>query len=417
MISLSWLQHKEQQEQWPENDQLETARALRFTTYDHEPVGRFLVGRLNLSVPGFVVLALVATACLHLIAVLLYTVLFPSALPDLARFQYTEWPSVIFSWVVIPLILAFYPWMTRVTGRIIADLCLDGVVEREKNSLRALVLDGRHSLKHNLCDKRWTYAALGVAALWSFAAIGIGFSGQWRATLRVGSDIWLFNMVTIPGFAIALYMLGIIVARELATIHGLYRLFNERLPGGKASETIRVRPWHPDGCGGLHRLNGYSIRFSYLIALCGFGLLLATYLSVRTFTLTGSLKHDPILWLAIAIYLVLAPAVFFLTLGSAHRAMLRSKTEHLRVISEQLDQEYRSAKSNLAAESGVLVAYTEKVKRLHELCNLTAKFPVWPFDATTLRRFAVAVIAPFGTTGISIGLNVAVNFFSRVLKN
>ena len=102
--------------------------------------------------------------------------------------------------------------------------------------------------------------------------------------------------------------------------------------------------------------------------------------------------------------LVGAPILFFLTLGSAHRAMQRDRTKHLRAISEQLDAEYQRIRNSIVGDAAHLAESIEKVKHLREVHELTAKFPVWPFNVASVERFIATVGSP-----IIIGGSVAVS--------
>jgi len=86
------------------------------------------------------------------------------------------------------------------------------------------------------------------------------------------------------------------------------------------------------------------------------------------------------------------------------------KVESLRGISEQLDIEYEKTHRVYKKSSSILAASAEKVRLLHELYELTDKFPVWPFDTATIRRFATAWIAPFLIVALSVGIQTLVKF-------
>lgn len=393
----------------PNDSREETARSLHFDTFDHDPLGKLLVGTLKLNPLGVAALAVFVTGISYLVAALLYALLLPAALSDWARFVFTEWYMVALWWAVIPAGLAFYPWVTRVTGSLFAGLYIAGVVQRDYNEVRNLVCQSRASVRSHICDKRWTYAAISVALVEVIIWTITGLVGRdWDKTPYIGHDIWLHYVILIPATLGANYMLYIMVAREIATIRGLFRLFNEGRDGGRGVERVNVQPWHPDGCGGLGRLRDYAIRFSYLVAIVAVALLLLIYDSVSMYGIRGSLINDPGMWAGIVAYVVLAPGLFFLTLGSAHRAMLSEKHSRLRAISTQLDREYQNTSSNLSAEGAVLGTSLDKIKRLHDLYELTVKFPVWPFDLATLRRFGTAVVAPFITVAVSASIERAI---------
>lgn len=399
------FQYREPEEEQTDNPRSKTARSLRFDTFDHDPLGKLLVGTLKLNPLGVAALAVLVTGIIYLVAALLYALLSPASLSDWARYVFTKWYVVALSWVVMPAVLAFYPWVTRVSGSLFADLYIAGVVQRDYNEVRNLVCQSPASVKNHICDKRWTYAAIGVAlvavSIWTYTGL---VGRDWDITPYIGHGIWLHFVLLIPAALVGNYMLYIVVAREIAIIRGLYRLFNEGRGGDKEVERVNVQPWHPDGCGGLGQLRDYAIRFSYFLAMVAVVLLLFTYISIDDYGFRDSLITDPGMWAGIVAYIVLAPGLFFLTLGSAHRAMLSEKRSHLHQISNQLDREYQNTRANLSADSAVLGASLDKIRRLHDLYDLTVKFPVWPFDLATLRRFGTAVVAPFITVALPVGI-------------
>ena len=394
-----------------ESARAESALKLSFSTYEHDPLGGLLLGRLHLSPLGAVALGFIFLALSHAAAYFLYLSLLDSAFPKFEQLIEEEWPFVAAAvalnlFVVLP-IYGFYVWVSRATGKIYSDLYSDGAVDGSPDELYRLVVDGENSLKRRACRVEWTYAAVAVTVL----AIGgwtlVGYLGVWESIPNIGNDVWLLHLSILPVTFVEAYMICIIVAREIAVIRNLYKLLGDRPGGPQSKEVIRVQPWHPDKVGGLGGLNDYAIRFSWFIAVIGFGLALLSYQALRAATLASS--YD--LWIAIAVYVVLVPTLFFLALGSAHRAMLREKNSSMEMISNQLNAEYQAIQSILAkpikASGGVtdVASSVTNVKHLQELYELTDRFPVWPFDATTIRRFATAVSSPL-VAGVIVGLIV-----------
>jgi len=406
MSMLRFVQYPERDEEeseWQTHPRWEIAKKLLFETYRNEPLGSFLIGKLKLNPIGMFVLVVFGVALIQGLGLLLYSIIPWLDVSLLIRFLYFEWPIFALSWIVIPLILAFYPWVVRTIGRLFAGLYMDGVMARDDKELCDLV----DLARNRISNKQWTYAAI-ILTLASLAILVLtGFvRGDWDKTPGIDFDIWLYYIVQLPGVSIAGYIVYIIVAREIATVHSLFQLFNDSAGGYKTVKTVNVRPWHPDRCGGLGRLNKYAIRFSYFIALIALGLLLFTYFSLSKFEydISKSLINDPGLWAAIIAYVILAPSLFFLTLGSANRAMHREKVNHLHEISAQLDVEYEKTHQVYSERSSILADSLEKVRLLHELYELTDRFPVWPFDAPSIRRFVTAWIAPFITIALSAGI-------------
>jgi len=409
---LRHLQYPEQDEEenrWRTHHCWKIAQKLIFETHKNEPLGAILLGKLKLNPIGLFLLVVFGVAFIQGSGLLVYTLISGLDESALIRFLYLQWHILLLYWVVVPSILAFYPWVGRTVGRLFAGLYIDGALTRDEKGLFVLVA----SVRDHICDKRWTYAAVSLTIVSLAILVYTGLIGQdWAGTPGIKFDIRLYYIIQLPGVGVAGYILYIIVAREIATVRSLFRLFNESSSGHKVVKSVHVRPWHPDRCGGLGRLNKYAIRFSYFIALVALGLSLFTYFSLLKcdYNIYKSLSTDPGLWAAIVAYVVLAPSLFFLTLGSAHRAMHGEKVESLRGISEQLDIEYEKTHRVYKKSSSILAASAEKVRLLHELYELTDKFPVWPFDTATIRRFATAWIAPFLIVALSVGIQTLVKF-------
>ena len=402
---FKWLQYPKQdgeEGQWQTHPRWKTAEKLVIEASRSDPIGTILLAKLRLNPIGIFLLVILGVASIQGLALLLYYFIPGLKVATLVRFLYLEWPIFALSWVVIPFILAFYPWVVRTTGHLYAGLYMDGVLARDEKELCALV----DSVKDRICNKRWTYAAISLTLASLAVMVSTGLFGRqdWAETPGIAFDVSLYYVILLPGVSLAGYIIFIIIARELATVHSLFRLFNENTGGQQAADTVNVRPWHPDRCGGLGRLNRYATRFSYFIASVAVGLLFFTYFSISKFeyNILDSVKNDPGLWVAIVAYVILAPALFFLTLGSASRAMRREKVKRLGVISEQLDTEYEITQQLYAGHSIELNSSAQKVRLLHELYVLTDRFPVWPFDAASIRRFTTAWIAPFVPVAFSL---------------
>jgi hypothetical protein len=119
----------------------------------------------------------------------------------------------------------------------------------------------------------------------------------------------------------------------------------------------------------------------------------------------GTLAASYFTWMAIATYVILAPLVFFLPLGTAHVSMRRAKDRHLLLLAERFDAEYRQAADQID-EAGTLKSNVEKMEQLRKLYKITEEFPVWPFDVTNLRRFLTVITAPLAPGLVSVALDL-----------
>jgi hypothetical protein len=101
------------------------------------------------------------------------------------------------------------------------------------------------------------------------------------------------------------------------------------------------------------------------------------------------------LHLSIPLYLIVTTISFFAPLSAAHSGMKDAKEELLANIAQHFRENYAETHNHLDESPEKLRGEIDKVQQLHTLYGLTDKFPVWPFDVTTLRRFFVSTTTPF----------------------
>jgi hypothetical protein len=192
------------------------------------------------------------------------------------------------------------------------------------------------------------------------------------------------------------FMLWMILSRIIATIRMLDQLFQH--------SNLQLNPLHPDRCGGLGPLNRYAQTLISFIAVIGLGLVVIAVPRI----LTENYTQQPMLQIAIISYLVLAPYCFFGTLGTAHRAMLRARDGLLLRISDEFLVRYRETLKGLKENGEISEAQLASLQRFSRLHEITEAFPVWPFDAASIRRFAAAFVAPaLGVPLATIATNLA----------
>jgi hypothetical protein len=96
---------------------------------------------------------------------------------------------------------------------------------------------------------------------------------------------------------------------------------------------------------------------------------------------------------AVIAYLVLGPLVFVAPLLAFRGGMLRTKSELMREVANRLRVELQRLRGQL--QSGSISKEDEElIDRLRKIGALVDELPVWPFDATTVRKFLVAYVVP-----------------------
>jgi hypothetical protein len=363
-------------------------------SYEHDPVGHFLVDRLRLNPIGFFLVGLALVAVLQGTVALVYH-LNPALEANVLTNFLGSWHAIVRWYVIFPLGIAFVPWLVRQTGQVPQGLYVDGVLRRDEGELSHLGTSLKSMASHWL----WPVVAILIVA-GSLIYFNItGTITQSDDTVKWGvEDKWLYyRAVEGPLMGIGGYFLLIGTARVILTIWGLYSLLNPRQEGGQRILPANVYPWHPDKCSGFVRIKRYAEHLSLFLALLGswFFLVMLSILEQRS--LSTSFGVYPGLWIAMVGYGILAPLLFFLTLGSARGALLEAKNKHLHTISTELAKGYGDIYRIDAMSNDDLAATSERVRLLDDLHKLTSRFPTWPFNTASLRNFFVTWFVPLAS--------------------
>ena len=154
------------------------------------------------------------------------------------------------------------------------------------------------------------------------------------------------------------------------------------------SQTIKVKPSHPDKSGGLGTIGRFAANLAYLFAV--FGILVSV--SLLSNTLTQGIASNQLFYLTkvggLIVYIIAAPLLFFVPLISSHLAMLAFRDSFLFDLGKEIDDEYakiQEMRSKLNA--GELDEITKRINYFRELYSQAKEFPVWPFNAQNLGKF------------------------------
>ncbi len=375
-------------------------------------VGRFLTQTLRLSPIGGFLMALSVVVVAHLAAIAYYWAVMRERLDDFLRWQFGEWYVFVAFWVAYPLVGSFYAWSMRASTTIYAKLKSDGILPASSSNEIA-------GIKQMNASNWWPIGVLVVAITLEVSVLADGFQNTFPRTPYIGSDYWVFYVIGAIPNLLGLYIIGTMAGRYVTTIGGLRRIFG--LLG--SGPTSFLNPWHPDKVGGLGALSTYSVTMTWFVAAVGLLMMLLAFQSFVLIsgiesisagvwiTLAKSLFLNPSLWIFLLLYVVMAPLLFFLTLGAAHGAMRRAKEEHLRLISRRLNESYSAVHHKLQRRDGSSLGVSVKpVKDLQDLYRMAEAFPVWPFDFITIRRFALAYVFPLFTISLSFELQHLLSF-------
>ena len=159
-----------------------------------------------------------------------------------------------------------------------------------------------------------------------------------------------------------------------------------KLDGSK----INIIPFHPDKCGGLSSIGSIALRNQYLLTVLGINIIFLVWFSL---TVSTSAFLSFLIVAAIVVYLVVGPIAFMGPLLPFRAAMAREKVRLSRVVSDKIVARLNTLIDD-DPDKKVSVEDEEQLIRLQTLAEMVGKLPVWPFDATTLKRFVTSYILP-----------------------
>ena len=362
-----------------------------FTEID--PLAKFVTQRLKLSASRFALAVLLVNAIIDFgLAIPFGAFITDSGPPGLLQ----DVVAILFDFLLTPILCGYYLWSVTALDPIVQQLNRENVFADPTQRTDAVPYD---RFKH--IGQRVLYITLALSAMAAFLGLG-NFLGWYPWEQNEG---WLDKSSVMPWFRmpmwfLTMYALCFALFNITSTIIILRQLFEHK--------SLNLYPWHPDRCGGLRSISRYSLALSYAIA--GLGLVFSIWTIVEI--QAGTFSDAYHIWLADTMYVVLAPVVFFLPLGTAHAAMQQTKDKLLLELSRQFDQEYKQIVEDMESESKDLGGSVEKIEHLQKLYEIADSFPVWPFDVANLRRFLTVTLAPIIPAVISIGIDVITSVLS-----
>lgn len=352
---------------------MDTSEEFSFENAD--PFARFIRHRLNWSPLKYGIAILITNIMVNGYFALRYRAFVTQTGPP-GLFQD---PTILFeSYVMMPVVGGFYFWSILRIGALLHQLHRSNIfVEETGLEKLALVVKQRIQSRAALIvsfiiASIATFLTLGKYLGWFRGPEAVSFLSYSNILPWVRSPLWFLSMYAI---CFGLFNIGV-------TIITLRRVFRDH--------AIRISPWHPDRCGGLKSISQYSMMLGYAIAVLGIFLSIQTIQEIQS----GVFQTSYLTWFGLAGYIILAPLVFFLPLGTAHTAMRNAKTTHLLALSHQFDAQYELIVDSLQDEDSDIGSNAEMIEQLQTLYKITEDFIIWPFDVVNLRRFLTITLAP-----------------------
>lgn len=196
----------------------------------------------------------------------------------------------------------------------------------------------------------------------------------------------------------------IFVIRSLLFIRGLFDLFNSK------ETNVCLDPFHPDGVSGLARLSQLATLQAMMLFLLGIyvSLKVIDRIYFQQISIFDGIGNS----VAIGSYVVLAPTVFFLNLGSAYNKMREAKEGVISILCDKIKDIMNQIKSESDTDENR--KNLEYLKSLEEQKSALKKSVlVWPFDVKSIQGFFSAVLTPLIAPLITGGVEL-VNFIKQL---
>lgn len=161
---------------------------------------------------------------------------------------------------------------------------------------------------------------------------------------------------------------------------------------------IRIRPVHPDKCGGFKPLGDLCIKFDYAF-------LIATVFSLFYFLFPQG-TGIPVLFLELLVLIFLSTFLFFYPIWPIHNSIKRQKSDTLSKLNEKLDPIYQEV---MIKDSDIPANKLEKIERMDTIYERVSKMSEWPFDIGNWLKYLVTILIPL----LAIMVTVLDLFFGK----
>jgi hypothetical protein len=372
----------------------ERALAYRKLFWRGEPLGRFLLERLNL--PPWVAATLLLVVLVAPIYILITVNGFwVSNSQHRGILQDYAWWWYQFVSVPLTLFLAFW----------LQDLILSVAVGLRTN--RVLVpadpqISGEDAYRQFITEAAedytrpaWTLCSLVLTTLFTIFAF-VPLYQQYRVWR--GTDGLLFWYTQFFWF-ITYYYVFMLTFRGMIIVKWLRRLFRRF--------EARPKPLHPDKVGGFSPLGRFALIMGNVIGLYGLTIVVIT-LDVQ-YNLSASpwdLMTQPMLIAVFILVLIVAPTAFMALMGATHSAMKRFRDGLLLEICGQFEAALADVSASVGVDASTQKECVERLEALQAMHTVASQLPVWPLRGSGIVRFLTVVSSPalLGLLQVGVGL-------------
>ena len=183
---------------------------------------------------------------------------------------------------------------------------------------------------------------------------------------------------------ILLYTLIIVYVTRCIVISLFLRAFVTGAP-------LRILPLHPDKCGGLRPVGRLGLRNQYTLTILGINIVLL--LVVWVYSMHQTAPFRDVMIAASVACLTLGPVIFMAPLLPFRAGMQDAKKEWTHEVARLVRVEIDRLRVRIR-KNEVTKPDEESIERLRKLGAAIDELPIWPFDPSTLRKFATAYLVP-----------------------
>lgn len=170
-----------------------------------------------------------------------------------------------------------------------------------------------------------------------------------------------------------------------------------------ASNPLRILPLHPDKCGGLRPVGRLGLRNQYTLTILGINIVLL--LLIWRYAMKGEVPFGEIMIAGSAAYVILGPVIFMAPLLPFRAAMQHAKKEWTHEFARLVRVEIDRLRGQLTGNT-VSQVDEKSIERLRQVGAAIDELPIWPFDPSTLRKFATAYVVPLALPLIGQAIKV-----------
>ncbi len=121
--------------------------------------------------------------------------------------------------------------------------------------------------------------------------------------------------------------------------------------------------------------------------------------------------YDLLLVAIFTVYVLLAPTGFFIPLWSAHTSMQANRDRLSKTISQEFDGVFARLHGSRSEDADQAELLLKRIRQLDEERKLLERFPVWPFDASSVRKFFGLALSPLLPVATSLALDLLSRLF------